>query len=43
MDPQSGHYIHQEQPRLVTDSVREVLDDVGKEGCEKGGHDELGS
>ena len=27
-DPQSGHYIHQEQPQLVTDSVREVLDAV---------------
>ena len=25
-DPQSGHYIHQEQPQLVIDSVREVLD-----------------
>ena len=27
-DPRSGHYIHQEQPQLVTDSVREVLDAV---------------
>ena len=27
-DPHSGHYIHQEQPQLVTDSVREVLDAV---------------
>ena len=25
-DPQSGHYIHQEQPQLVIDSIREVLD-----------------
>jgi pimeloyl-ACP methyl ester carboxylesterase len=24
-DPHSGHYIHQEQPQLVIDSVREVL------------------
>jgi pimeloyl-ACP methyl ester carboxylesterase len=27
-DPHSGHYIHQEQPQLVIDSVREVLDAV---------------
>ncbi|MGH3144982.1 MAG: alpha/beta fold hydrolase, partial [Rubrobacter sp.] len=25
-DPQSGHYIHQEQPQLVIDSIREVVD-----------------
>ena len=24
-DPHSGHYIHQEQPQLVIDSIREVL------------------
>jgi hypothetical protein len=28
MDTDSGHYIHQEQPQLVIDSVREVLDAV---------------
>src|SRR5215213_1877797 len=27
-DPHSGHYIHQEQPQLVIESVREVLDAV---------------
>ena len=25
-DPHSGHYIHQEQPKLVIDSIREVVD-----------------
>src|ERR671913_1829608 len=25
-DPNSGHYIHQEQPQLVIDSIREVVD-----------------
>ena len=25
-DPHSGHYIHQEQPQLVIDSIREVVD-----------------
>ena len=27
-DPHSGHYIHQEQPQLVIDSIREVVDVV---------------
>ena len=27
-DPHSGHYIHQEQPNLVIDSIREVVDAV---------------
>ena len=31
-DPHSGHYIHQEQPQLVIDSVREVLDAVEQQG-----------
>jgi pimeloyl-ACP methyl ester carboxylesterase len=39
----SGHYIHQEQPKLVIDSVREVVDAVGKKGCKKVGHNTLGS
>jgi hypothetical protein len=29
-DTQSGHYIHQEQPQLVIDSVREVVGVVRK-------------
>jgi pimeloyl-ACP methyl ester carboxylesterase len=39
----SGHYIHQEQPKLVIDSVREVVDAVGKKASKKGGHNALGS
>ncbi len=39
----SGHYIHQEQPQLVIDSVREVVDAAGKKACKKGGHNALGS
>ncbi len=40
----SGHYIHQEHPQLVIDSVREVVDAVRKKAwCKKGGHDELGA
>jgi hypothetical protein len=40
----SGHYIHQEQPQLVIDSIREVVDAVRKEAwCKKGGHTALGS
>jgi pimeloyl-ACP methyl ester carboxylesterase len=39
----SGHYIHQEQPRLVIDSVREVVEAVRKKACKKGGHNTLGS
>ena len=39
----SGHYIHQEQPKLVIDSVRKVVDAVGKKGCKKVGHNTLGS
>jgi pimeloyl-ACP methyl ester carboxylesterase len=39
----SSHYIHQEQPNLVIDSVREVVDAVGKKGCKKVGHNTLGS
>jgi hypothetical protein len=39
----SGHYIHQEQPKLVIDSVRAVVDAVGKKGCKKVGHNTLGS
>jgi pimeloyl-ACP methyl ester carboxylesterase len=35
-DTHSGHYIHQEQPRLVIDSVREVVDAVrDKAWCRK--------
>jgi pimeloyl-ACP methyl ester carboxylesterase len=29
----SGHYIHQEQPRLVIDSVREVVEAARKKSC----------
>ena len=32
----SGHYIHWEQPRLVIDSVREVLDAARKKSCALG-------
>ncbi len=39
----SGHYIHQEQPQLVIDSVREVVDAVRKKACKKGGPNTLGS
>ncbi len=42
-DTDSGHYIHQEQPQLVIDSVREVVDAVGKKACTKGGYTALGS
>jgi pimeloyl-ACP methyl ester carboxylesterase len=35
-DTDSGHWIHQEQPRLVIDSVREVVDAArGKAWCKK--------
>jgi hypothetical protein len=40
----SGHYIHQEQPQLVIDSVREVADAVRKKkASKKGGHTTFGS
>jgi pimeloyl-ACP methyl ester carboxylesterase len=40
----SGHYIHQERPKLVIDSVREVLDAVRhKAWCKKGGYDAVGT
>ena len=29
----SGHYIHLEQPRLVIDSVREVVEAARKKAC----------
>jgi len=32
----SGHYIHQEQPQLVIDSVREVVDAARKKSCALG-------
>jgi pimeloyl-ACP methyl ester carboxylesterase len=32
----SGHYIHQEQPRLVIDSVREVVEAASKKSCALG-------
>ncbi len=35
-DPQSGHYIHQEQPELVIDSVREVVEAARKKSCALG-------
>src|ERR687897_1690343 len=35
-DPHSGHYIHQEQPQLVIDSVREVVDAARKKSCALG-------
>jgi pimeloyl-ACP methyl ester carboxylesterase len=33
----SGHYIHQEQPQLVIDSVREVVEAARKKSCALGG------
>ena len=40
----SGHYIHKERPKLVVDSIRDVLNAVRKKAwCMKGGHDALGS
>ena len=42
-DTDSDHYIHQEQPKLVIDSIREVVDAVGKKGCKKVGHNTLES
>lgn len=35
-DPQSGHYIHQVQPQLVIDSVREVVQAASKKSCALG-------
>ena len=35
-DPHSGHYIHQEQPRLVIHSVREVVEAARKKSCALG-------
>jgi pimeloyl-ACP methyl ester carboxylesterase len=32
-DPHSGHYIHQEQPQLVIDAVREVVEAARKKSC----------
>ena len=32
-DTDSGHYIHQEQPQLVIDSVREVVEAARKKAC----------
>ncbi len=32
-DTNSGHYIHQEQPQLVIDSVREVVEAARKKAC----------
>ena len=32
-DPHSGHYIHQERPKLVIDSVREVVAAARKKSC----------
>ena len=31
--PHSGHYIHQERPRLVISSIREVVEAVRKKTC----------
>ena len=42
-DTHSGHYIHQEKPKIVIDSVREVVEAVRKKACKKGGHNALGS
>jgi pimeloyl-ACP methyl ester carboxylesterase len=42
-DTDSDHYIHHEQPKLVIDSIREVVDAVGKKGCKKVGLNTLGS
>ena len=39
----SGHYIHQEQPQLVIDSVRDVVNAVRQKAwCKKGHHNALG-
>jgi len=35
-DTHSGHYIHQEQPELVIDSVREVVEAARKKACTLG-------
>ncbi len=35
-DTHSGHYIHQEQPKLVIDSVREVVEAARKKACALG-------
>jgi hypothetical protein len=35
-DPHSSHYIHQEQPQLVIDSVREVVEAARKKSCALG-------
>ncbi|CAN5749942.1 alpha/beta hydrolase [soil metagenome] len=35
-DPQSGHYIHWEQPQLVIGSVREVVEAARKKSCALG-------
>ena len=35
-DTHSGHYIHQEQPQLVIDSVREVVEAARKKTCALG-------
>jgi pimeloyl-ACP methyl ester carboxylesterase len=35
-DTHSGHYIHQEQPELVIDSVREVVEAARKKACALG-------
>jgi pimeloyl-ACP methyl ester carboxylesterase len=35
-DTNSGHYIHQEQPRLVIDAVREVIEAARKKSCALG-------
>jgi len=36
IETDSGHYIHQEQPQLVIDSVREVVDAARKKSCALG-------
>jgi hypothetical protein len=35
-DTDSGHYIHWEQPKLVIDSVREVVEAARKKSCALG-------
>ena len=35
-DPHSGHYIHQEQPQLVINEVREVVEAARKKACALG-------
>jgi hypothetical protein len=35
-DPHSSHYIHQVQPQLVIDSVREVVEAARKKSCALG-------